>query len=97
MVVLPVLNSKLQTSNSKLLTIPLAIRIERPAILVFIMAQNVYISIDRTNPEIQGGWAIPLVLDFLDLQDIPAHNKTDRALISLVSGVAFDFYFTHDA
>jgi hypothetical protein len=64
--------------------------------MVFIMAQYIYISIARADPEIEGGWAVPLVLDFLDFQDIPTHDKADRALISLISGIAFDFYFTHE-
>jgi len=71
--------------------------IETPALVDFIVAKYVHVSVTGSNPKILGSWAVPLILNLANLQHVLAQDKAERILFGFVSGITLHLYFTHNS
>src|SRR5579859_603286 len=63
---------------------------EGPGVLGFLTAQDVALAIGEENAEKRGARGVPAVFNFEDVQHLAGDSQSHRALVGLVSGVAFD-------
>jgi len=54
------------------------------------MAEDVYVAVVGSDPEVQGLWPIPLIVNGIDEERGIAEPELDRPLVGFVAGITFD-------
>ena len=60
-----------------------------------IVLQNINVPVTCAHAEVLGGRAVPLILNFRNIQDPPSQMEALGMLFAPIPGIAFDLDFTH--
>ena|SRR5215471_13747485 len=63
--------------------------LQRPHILTVFTAQNVTFTVGEQDPKVRSTRGIPAVFDFCDVDETVTELELHRALVALITGVAF--------